>query len=132
VTFIHATGHKKAAATLLSESAMFRPQPKKSAKQVAHVCHEIGRFLPADKIRLRKIGRCRPIFLVRLSSALSSHLHGVRLFLCIKIYWNWIDFLKLVYYCMRSAWYTCWWHGGLGGTTWQPLCLKLETYESGN
>jgi len=29
VTFIHATGPKKATATSSSESAMFRPQPKK-------------------------------------------------------------------------------------------------------
>jgi len=67
--FIHATGLKKAAATSSSESAMFRPQPKKSTKKVARVCHEIGRFLSADKIRPRKIGRCRPIILVRVSSA---------------------------------------------------------------
>jgi len=62
VTFIHATVPKTAAATSSSESAMFRPQSKKSAKKVARACHVIGRFLSADKIRPRKIGRCRPIF----------------------------------------------------------------------
>jgi len=40
VTFIHATGPKKATATSSSESAMFRPRPKKSAKKV--VRHKIG------------------------------------------------------------------------------------------
>jgi len=69
VTFIHATSPKKVAATSSSESAMFRPQPKK-----LHACREIGRFLSADKIRPRKIiGRCRPIFLVRVSSALGCN-----------------------------------------------------------
>jgi len=30
------------------------------------VCHEIGRFLSADKSWPRKVGRCRPTFIVRL------------------------------------------------------------------
>jgi len=64
---IHATGPKKATVTSSSESAMFMPQPKKSAKKLRARIMKLADFSRPTKF-VRVVGVDRYIQLIRQST----------------------------------------------------------------